>query len=127
MGIDGEGVAGLVVLRNGETVLLHGLGGCRFERANEAWGFAGGRAITTAFSATWEARAIRPTLAFGRYGDPPSNDPHHLGFDNERVRPSTAAPTYPLPSPPLPNGCPLSLLFTACSAARRRYRARVTH
>ena len=27
----------LVVLRNGENVLLRGLGGCRFERANEAW------------------------------------------------------------------------------------------
>jgi hypothetical protein len=25
------------VLRIGDTVLLHGLGDCRFERANEAW------------------------------------------------------------------------------------------
>src|SRR5438034_1878245 len=33
--IDGDGVTDLAVLRNGENVLLRGLGGCRFERANE--------------------------------------------------------------------------------------------
>ena len=38
----------------GETVLLRGLGDCRFERANETWSFDGGDAWTTAFSATWE-------------------------------------------------------------------------
>src|SRR5258708_30971436 len=101
MGIDGEGVAGLVVLRNGETVLLHGLGGCRFERANEAWGFAGGRAITTAFSATWGAPAIRPTLALGRYVDPASNHPPHPCFHNQLVRPSTGAAADAPPTPPL--------------------------
>ncbi len=40
--IDGDGVEDLVLLRNGEIILLRGLGGCRFERANERWGFDGG-------------------------------------------------------------------------------------
>ena len=110
--IDGDGVTDLVVLRNGETVLLRGLGGCRFTRANEAWGFDGGTSITTAFSATWEAGASRPTLAFGNYVDPASNDPHHLCFDNEIVRPALGAATYGRPSPLVPSWCALSMLFS---------------
>ena len=39
--IDGDDVVDLAVLRRGENVLLRGLGDCRFERANEAWGFDG--------------------------------------------------------------------------------------
>lgn len=117
--IDGDGLTDLVVLRNGETVLLRGLGGCRFERANEAWGFAGGAATTTAFSATWEAGATRPTLAFGRYVDPSSNDPHHLCFDNELVRPNAGAMTYGPPIPLLPSWCALSMLFSDWSRTGR--------
>ena len=41
--IDGDGVIDLAVLRHGENVLLRGTGDCRFERANEAWAFDGGR------------------------------------------------------------------------------------
>ena len=89
--IDGDGVVDLVVLRNDENVLLRGLGGCRFERANQTWGFSGGNSATTAFSATWEAGATLPTLAFGRYVNPASSDPHHLCFDNELVRPRVSA------------------------------------
>ena len=63
--VDGDGLVDLAVLRVGEIVLLRGLGDCRFERANEAWGFDGGRGWTTAFSATWERGATLPTLAFG--------------------------------------------------------------
>jgi len=117
--IDGDGITDLVVLRNGETVLLRGLGGCRFERANERWGFDGGAAITTAFSATWEAGAYRPTLAFGRYVDPESNDPHHLCFDNELVRPAPGATTYGRPSPLVPSWCALSMLFSDWSRSGR--------
>jgi hypothetical protein len=65
--IDGDGRVDLVVLRNGETVLLRGRGDCVFQRANELWAFDGGNAWTTAFSATWEAAARLPTLAFGHY------------------------------------------------------------
>src|SRR5271166_6881250 len=37
--IDGDGEVDLVVLRVGEVDLMRGVGGCRFERANEDWGF----------------------------------------------------------------------------------------
>jgi len=36
--IDGDGITDLAILRNGGNVLLRGLGGCRFERANEQVG-----------------------------------------------------------------------------------------
>jgi hypothetical protein len=117
--IDGDGITDLVVLRNGETVLLRGLGGCRFARANEAWGFDGGSTITTAFSATWEAGATRPTLAFGRYTDPASNDPHHLCFDNALVRPAPGTATYGPAIPLLPSWCALSMLFSDWSRSGR--------
>jgi hypothetical protein len=39
--IDGDGVLDLVVLRVGETLLMRGLGDCRFERGNERWAFQG--------------------------------------------------------------------------------------
>ena len=52
----------LAVLRSARTSLLRGLGDCRFERANEAWGFDGGDAWTTAFSADLGGRT-RPADA----------------------------------------------------------------
>ena len=77
--VDGDGTVDLAVLRIGGNVLLRGLGGCRFERANERWGFDGGDRITMAFSATWEGSAALPTLAFGNYiSDPDPQDPDHL-------------------------------------------------
>jgi hypothetical protein len=36
----------LAVLRNGENLLLRGLGRCRFARANETWAFDGGNSWT---------------------------------------------------------------------------------
>jgi hypothetical protein len=109
--IDADGIADIVVLRNGETVVLRGLGGCRFERANERWGLALPASTTNAFSATWESGATLPTLAFGSYVDPASNDPHHLCFDNELVRPATAS-AYGPPIPLTPSWCALSMLFS---------------
>ena len=108
--IDGDGITDLVVLRNGENVLLRGLGGCRFERANETWGFHGDAAATTAFSATWEAGSKLPTLAFGNYANPASNDPHHMCFDNDLLRPVGTA--YGPPIPLRPGWCALSMLFS---------------
>ncbi len=70
--IDSDGATDLAVLRRGENVLLRGLGGCSFERANEAWGFDGDDDWTAAFSAKWEAGDVFPTLALGRL-------PHHRG------------------------------------------------
>ena len=49
--LDGDGKLDLVVLRVGETLLMRGLGECRFERANELWGFAGGNQWTTGSAA----------------------------------------------------------------------------
>ncbi len=110
--IDGDGIADIVTLRNGENVLLRGLGGCRFERANERWGLALKASATNAFSATWEGAATLPTLAFGNYVDPASNDPHHLCFDNELVRPTANAQAYAAPIPLTPSWCALSMLFS---------------
>jgi hypothetical protein len=110
--IDGDGIVDLVVLRNGDNVLLRGLGGCRFERANEGWGYAGNNSITMAFSATWETGAAFPTLAFGNYVNPASDDPHHLCFDNELVRPSTVGRRLGPATALTPSWCTLSMLFS---------------
>ena len=110
--IDGDGIVDLVVLRNGDNVLLRGLGGCRFERANERWEYAGNNSITMAFSAAWETGAAFPTLAFGNYVNPASDDPHHLCFDNELVRPSTNGRRFGPATPLTPSWCTLSMLFS---------------
>jgi len=117
--LDGDGVIDLVVLRNGENVLLRGLGNCRFARANERLGFNGGNEPTTAFSATWEGASARPTLAFGNYVRPAFNDPHHLCFDNELVRP-TKLGRYDEPIPLAPGWCALSMLFSDWDRSGRR-------
>ena len=67
--IDGDGQADLVVLRVGEVEVFRGLGGCRFERANERWNVRTGNAWHTAFAATWERGQRWPTLAIGTYVD----------------------------------------------------------
>ena len=67
--IDSDGITDLVLLRVGENVVMRGLGDCRFERANEAWGFDGGDAWSTALAATWEHGADWPTIAIGNYID----------------------------------------------------------
>jgi len=118
--IDSDGITDLVVLRHGENVLLRGLGNCRFERANERWGLsAAASTVTTAFSATWEPAATLPTLAFGSYVDPASDDPHHLCFDNQLVRPSSSGTSYARPTPLTPSWCALSMLFSDWSRSGR--------
>jgi hypothetical protein len=119
--VDGDGTADLMVLRNGENVALRGLGDCRFERANEAWGLAGGDAITTAFSATWEGRASLPTLAFGNYvTDAATQDPDHLCADDELIRPAAGTDHYDAPIPLTPSWCTLSMLFSDWDRSGRR-------
>jgi hypothetical protein len=111
--IDGDGVTDLVVLRNGENVLLHGLGGCRFERANERWAFDGGSSSTMAFSAKWEGTATLPTLAFGNYVDP--SGPTAAGYtcqENELLRPAATGTGYGPSVPLTPSYCALSMLFS---------------
>ena len=110
--IDGDGQVDLAVLRVGENVLLRGLGGCRFERANEAWAFNGGTASTTAFSAKWEGSAALPTMAFGNYVNPAHTDPRRLCDDNALVRPATSGTGFAPAIPLSPSWCALSMLFS---------------
>ncbi|MDH3731698.1 MAG: VCBS repeat-containing protein, partial [Acidimicrobiia bacterium] len=109
--IDGDGITDLAVLRLGENVLLRGLGGCRFERANEAWGFDGGSVWTTAFSAKWEGAAALPTLALGNFVALDETGGRAGGCsDNTLVRPAEAG--YGSPIPLTPGWCTLSILFS---------------
>jgi hypothetical protein len=118
---DGDGQVDLVVLRNGENLLLRGTGLCHFERANERLGFAGGNAFTTAFSATWEGTRGLPTLAFGNYvANAESPDPNHLCSDNQLVRPGADGTRYASPIPLTPAWCALSILFSDWDRSGRR-------
>jgi enediyne biosynthesis protein E4 len=117
--IDGDGVMDLAVLRRGENILLRGTGDCRFERANEAWGFDGGSAWTTAFSATWLAADDWPTLAFGNYLDEASTDNNRLCADNRLYRPA-AGGGYGPPTALAPGWCSLSILFSDWDRSGRR-------
>jgi hypothetical protein len=109
--IDSDGNSDLALLRVGENVLMRGLGGCRFERANEAWGFDGGEAWSTAFAATWEKGATWPTLAIGNYIDRKEEaEPWGSCTDNWLHRPKEKSFTPPLPLKP--SYCALSMLFT---------------
>jgi len=111
--IDGDGVTDLAVLRLGENVLLRGLGDCRFERANEAWGFDGGADWSAAFSATWESGATLPTLAIGNYLTlKPDGTTGLPCSDSSFFRPEAGGRGYAAPVPLTPGYCPLSMLFS---------------
>ena len=119
--VDADGHTDLVVLRIGENVLLRGLGGCRFERANEAWGYDGGDAWTTAFSATWEDPEALPTLAFGNYLTLESVEARtYQCDDNALVRPASDGRGYATPEALTPGWCPLSMLFSDWDRSGRR-------
>jgi hypothetical protein len=109
--IDGDGRVDLAVLRDGENVLLRGLGGCEFERANERWGFDGGHAWTVGFSATWETPDGLPTLAFGNYLGPEKADGSRRCADSALYRALPGQPRYGPPVTLSPGKCTLSVLF----------------
>jgi len=117
--IDGDGLLDLAVLRVGANLLLRGHGDCSFTDATAQWGVAGGNGWTTAFSATWEAGQIRPTLAFGNYVDR-SNPAGPFGTcdDNVLLRPVGA--TYGPPIALAPGYCPLSMLISDWARTGRR-------
>jgi hypothetical protein len=117
--IDSDGNIDLAVLRLGENVVLRGLGDCRFERANEAWSIDGGDSWTTAFSATWEGVAERPTLAFGNYVELDENGDRTQGCsDNALLRPIGSR--YDPPLPLSPGWCTLSVLLSDWDRSGRR-------
>jgi hypothetical protein len=115
--IDGDGITDLVLLRVGGNVVMRGLGGCRFERANEEWGFDGGDSWSTAFAATWERGAQWPTLAVGNYVDRREEiSPWGTCTDNYLFRPAVidGAPQRKFAAPVAlkPSFCALSMLFS---------------
>ncbi|WP_157018482.1 CRTAC1 family protein [Mesorhizobium xinjiangense] len=111
--IDGDGITDIMLLRVGENVVMRGLGGCRFERANEAWGFDGGDAWSTAFAATWEHGARWPTLAVGNYIDRREDAfPWGSCTDNWLHRPENDRRRFAAPLALKPSHCALSMLFT---------------
>jgi hypothetical protein len=111
-----DDVLDLAVLRLGENLLLEGKGGCRFDVANRALSFDGGREWSTAFSATFEQGEIFPTLAFGNYVDRSApGSPWGTCHDNFLFRPEQAADgslQYPEGTRLSPGYCSLSMLFT---------------
>lgn len=119
--IDSDGHQDLVVLRDGEDVILRGLGGCAFERANEALSFDGGDAWDMAFSATWEPGQALPTLAVGNYVDmsgmTEGDDPCP---DDLLYRPRADGTGYGTPIPLSPSYCALSMLFSDWDGSGRR-------
>lgn len=119
--IDGDGRTDLAVLRAGESVLLRGLGDCRFERANEALGFDGAPGNATAFSAAWEEQVALPTLALGRYTVlQPDGSPALGCADNALYRPASNGPGFGTPVPIAPGYCALSMLFSDWDRSGRR-------
>ena len=109
--IDGDGHLDLAVLRVGPNLLLRGDGACGFADATAAWGFQGGDAWSTAFSATWEDGQTWPTLAIGNYVDLRDPEgPFGACDTNELHRPSGTR--YDPPVALEPGFCALSMLFS---------------
>ena len=118
--VDGDGIADLAVLRRGGNQLLRGIGQCQFESANQSWGFDGGSAWSTAFSATWEDGATWPTVAIGNYLDQASTDTERLCFDDQLVRPRTDGTGFAPATTLSPAWCSLSMLFSDWDRSGRR-------
>lgn len=122
--IDGDHIMDVAVLRVGENILMKGEGNCRFSRANEAWGFDGGDAWSTAYTAVWEQDAAWPTIAIGNYIDRNeelepwgSCTPNWLHRPKELHRPEDRGFAPPIEL--TPSYCPLSMLFTDWSNSGR--------
>jgi hypothetical protein len=110
--IDSDGNLDLVVLRVGEVQVFRGLGQCRFEPANEAWGLRTGNGWHTAMTATWERGQRWPTLAIGTYTDRSKPDfPWGSCTPALLMRPRPEGGYLPA-TPLLPGHCALSMLFS---------------
>ncbi len=118
--VDGDGITDLAVLGVGETVLLRGTGGCRFEPLVASMGLDPQTGWITAFSATWEGAATLPTLAFGRYVTEDANGDAAGCGDNVLVRPDASGSRYAAPVALSPGYCTLSILFSDWDGSGRR-------
>ena len=111
--IDGDGNIDLVVLRVGEVEVFKGLGGCKFQRANQLWKIETGNGWHTAFSATWERGQSWPTLAIGTYVDRSKPEfPWGSCTPGLLLRPDASGKGYAPPVPLVPGHCALSMLFS---------------
>ncbi|MGE0500861.1 MAG: CRTAC1 family protein [Rhizobiaceae bacterium] len=111
--VDSDGIRDVILLRVGENVAMRGLGGCRFERANEAWGFSGGDLWWTSLAAIWEKGAAWPTIAVGSYIDRHEEiSPWGSCTDNWLLRPAAGGGGFGPPALLEPGFCPLSIMFT---------------
>ncbi len=111
--IDSDGIMDVVLLRVGENTVMRGKGACKFERANEAWGFDGGDGWSTALAATWEHGAKWPTIAIGNYIDRKEEiSPWGSCTDNWLLRPDATGAKFAAPLALKPSFCSLSMLFT---------------
>ncbi len=111
--IDGDGNVDLVVLRVGEVQVFKGSGGCKFQRANEAWNVQTSNGWHSAFAATWEKGATWPTLAIGTYTDRTKPEfPWGSCTPGLLLRPDESGKKFAAPAPLLPGHCALSMLFT---------------
>ena len=111
--IDGDGIMDVVVLRVGENIVMKGQGDCKFTRANEDWGFAGGDGWSTAYAAEWEKGSAWPTIAIGNYIDRTQElEPWGSCTANVLQRPKPEGKGFAAPLELTPSYCPLSMLFT---------------
>jgi hypothetical protein len=117
---DGDGLTDLMVLRHGENVILRGLGGCGFERANEAWSFDGRDEWSVAFSAKWDANAPWPTIAIGNYLGPEHPNGTQDCVDNLVYPPGADGHGFAAPVTLSPSWCTLSVLFSDWDRSGRR-------
>ncbi|WP_375263691.1 CRTAC1 family protein [Palleronia sp.] len=109
--IDGDEHLDLVVLRVGPNLLLKGDGACGFTDNSAAWGFDGGDAWSTAFSATWEEGRDLPTLAIGNYVDR-NNPKGPFGTCDTNALYRAEDDRYAPPAPIAPGWCALSMLIS---------------
>lgn len=111
--IDGDGHTDLVVLRVGEVEVFRGLGGCKFERANDRWNVHSGNGWHTAFAATWEQGQSWPTLAIGTYVDRTKPEfPWGSCTPGLLLRPNATGNGFANVQPLVPGHCALSMLFS---------------
>ena len=114
--IDNDEWTDLVVLRVGENRLLRGGPDCTFSNANVSFGFDGGSAWSTAFSANYAKGDEYPTLAFGNYVDRTApGSPWGTCEDNVLLRPQLTKDNgvqYNEAFALSPGHCALSMLFT---------------